>query len=442
MGDNKLLKVGMVAIATAATTVGSIILADKSLKKLVKGVVELEPSKIRKPVQDSEVPNFDKESVVREPSLEPAEEILPNLEYDDIAKVISNANVTAEQPQKQEEQSIVEPPIGPLEEAIPAHQPIIASDEIEVTGNNPFATDGLPKVSTIDELPEIPAPSELPQQEAEVEKPEKKPEVEITMGLPYIAGKLEDLELIKSPNIKAENAVTTDKPKETSVADEKVQASVQPQEDSTNPFLDTSLIDNNLKQTEVQADESVLITSPITDEPIVALPIDEEESAAGDSPVIVRGPYINQSQNLPEQPDLAQSQEPIEFENNTVSVENEERKIGESIIPNHMEYGKTKVIGSNIVSDEPYNKAIEMVAKEYQGVQRYRLVSIMSQDGAGIVFEFSNSRSKNEDTLINVYSIKPNGDIVLPSPREKAGAIEFGKTFITDKPELSEFFTR
>ena len=97
MGDNKLLKVGMVAIATAATTVGSIILADKSLKKLVKGVVELEPSKIRKPVQDSEVPNFDKESVVREPSLEPAEEILPNLEYDDIAKVISNANVTAEQ---------------------------------------------------------------------------------------------------------------------------------------------------------------------------------------------------------------------------------------------------------------------------------------------------------------------------------------------------------
>ena len=34
------------------------------------------------------------------------------------------------------------------------------------------------------------------------------------MGLPYIAGKLEDLELIKSPNIKAENAVTTDKLKE------------------------------------------------------------------------------------------------------------------------------------------------------------------------------------------------------------------------------------
>ncbi len=438
MGDNKLLKVGMVAVATAATTIGSIILADKSLKKLVKGVVELEPSKIRKPVQDNEIPNFDKESVVREPSLEPAEEILPNLEYNDIAKVINNANAKVDQPQIQSEQSIVEPPIGPLEEAIPA-QPIIANDEVKVTGNNPFATDDLSQVPTIDELPEIPAPIELPQQE--IEEPEKKPEVEITMGLPYIAGKLEDLELNESPNPKAKNAVKTEEPKAMPVVDEKVEVTTL-QEEISNPFLDTTLIDKDINQPEVQMDESVLITSPVTDEPIVALPIDEDESVVGDSPVIVSGPFINQSQNLPEQPDLAQSQESIEFEDNTTSVENEERKIGEPIIPNHMEYGKTKVIGSNIVSDEPYNKAIEMVAKEYQGVQRDRLVSIMSQDGAGIVFEFSNSRAKNEDTLVNVYSIKPNGDIVLPSTREKAGAIEFGKTFITDKPELSEFFTR
>lgn len=437
MGDNKLLKIGMVAVATAATTVGSIIIADKSLKKLVKGVVELEPSKIRKPVQDNEIPNFDNESVVREPSSEPAQEILPTLGYDDISKVINNANATVEQPQIEVQENVVQPPVGPLEEAVPS-QPIAVIDEVEITGNNPFETDDLPEVPVSDDLPEIPAPSEEVE-DIKAQKAQSRPEVEITMGLPYIAGKLENLELNEQPNL-AKSVAKQDEPKTNPVEEEK--APELPKEEIANPFLDTALIDQDLSKSVTQTDESVLITSPTTDEPIVALPIDEEETAIDDSPIVVSGPYINQAQKLPEQPNLAQSEAPIEFEENTKSINNEERKHGEPIIPNHMEYGKTKVVGDNIVSDEPYNKAIEMVATEYPNVQRNRLVSIMAQDGAGIVFEFSNDRAKNENTLVNVYSVKPNGDVILPSAREKAGAIEFGRKFITDKPELSEFFTK
>ncbi|MEG1615078.1 MAG: hypothetical protein RR343_06310, partial [Oscillospiraceae bacterium] len=92
MGENKILKIGILAAATAATAAGSIMFADKNLKNLVKGMANSEPTKIRKPVADDEILKSVTESVVREPASETVD-ILPQIDLNDVAAVIDSVAI-------------------------------------------------------------------------------------------------------------------------------------------------------------------------------------------------------------------------------------------------------------------------------------------------------------------------------------------------------------
>jgi|GEM_PF-2362379 len=448
MGDNKILKLGALAVATAATAAGSVFLADKSLKSLIKGMLGSEVTKLRKPVKDDEILSFEQESVVRDQLDETQEEILPRINLDDVASVIDNAAFSNDLPTIE-----AAPPVEPASIDITPMEPTpttiditpIEATPIEITSieGEPIPIDITQLETAIQTQPLI--SNELPIIET---KPlEVEPEVEITLGLPYLAGKLENLEYNEGAKpvkqIKIEEAVKQEpeiiidpiaeiEPKKAQ------EVTVEKQEKSSNPFLDMSLI----QQDAFSIDETVKVTRPSTDEPIVAIPPEEEVAVVEDIPIIVSGPYLDETKDqLPPEPVLSQVEPEIEITKQDINP-TIEREFGEPILSRAVEYGKTKVIGTNIVSDEPYNKAIEMVALQFPDIQRDRLVSIMSNDGAGIVFEFSSNRARNENTLVNVFSITPNGKIMLPTAQERSGALEFGKAFITDKPELNEFFTR
>ena len=427
MGDSRMFKIGALAVATVATAAGSLLLADKSLKVLIKGVIGPETTTLRKPVKDGTVPNFGQESVAREQPAQPPEEILPTIALDDVASVVNNAVNSND---------IDITPIEPTPTPIDI-MPIEATP-IEVTSIEPA-------IMGINELEaqfadQLPISNDLPIIETKPLEEESKPEIEMTFGLPYIAGKLENLDCnedaqVNDPSnisepIKQEpeiflNSIAEIEPEKT------YEITAEKQEESKNPFLDMSLIG----QDTLNLDNSATVTSSVTDEPIGSISLDEERT-----PVIVSGRHLDNAEDqLPPEPVLSQIEPQIGITKEDIKplIEPEE-----PVILKAAESGKTKVIGTNIVSDEPYNKAIDMVVLQFKGVERDRLVSIMSQDGAGLVFEFSNNRVKNENTLDNVFSITKNGKVVLPPEHEKAGALAFGKTFITDKPELSEFFTR
>lgn len=453
MGDSRILKLGAFAVATVATAAGSLLLADKSLKVLIKGVVgsgPTTPTKLRKPVKDGIVPNFGQDFVAREQSTQQPEDILPMINLDDVASIVNNA-VNSNDFTLNELTSIEKSPIESNEIDItpmePTPTPIdimpIEATPIEVTSIEPTMMD----INEFEAqaIMQPPISNDLPIIDTNPMEEEPKPEMEMTFGLPYIAGKLENLDCNEDAQvndtinmerpIKQEPEIITSPIAE--IEPEKIQeTTTEKQEESSNPFLDMSLI----QQDTLNLDNSVTATSTVIDEPIAATPSDEERMVLERTPVIVSGRHLDNAEDqLPPEPVLSQIEPQIGItkEDINLSIEPEE-----PVVLKAAESGKTKVIGTNIVSDEPYNKAIDMVVLQFKGVERDRLVSIMSQDGAGLVFEFSNNRVKNENTLDNVFSITKNGKVVLPPEHEKAGALAFGKTFITDKPELSEFFTR
>lgn len=191
-------------------------------------------------------------------------------------------------------------------------------------------------------------------------------------------------------------------------------------------------------QYQQQAQPEPVVQAPYEPAPQVEIPMYQPAQPA---PVIQTEyqpePQVEMPMYQPAQPIVQQQ-----------PVENVEPKVdtkptyGQPVLDTPFKVGKTRVIGTSIVSDEPENKAIEMVTAKYPNLEKNRLVSIMAQDGSGIVFEFSTAFKRNENTLVNVYSTTSDGNVILPTDEERIGALNFGQSFITDKAELSEFFDR
>ncbi len=486
MGDNKLLKIGVLAAATAATAAGSIFLADNNLKKLIKDMVNSEPTKLRKAEKDNVAESYKQESVIREPSTQ-EQDILPNIDINDVANVINNANIEQVVNQANAEPIVVESPVveqtaenyaEPISESIPEVEQFANNYANDIS--NPFCQqeEPVPQVPTLEF--EQPLNVEEPQIiEPQVEEPQncvaEEDDIDFMPSLPYIAGKLETLyeeDMIDKPEqapvqpVKASEPeivfesmdevdnsssnpffsldTTTQgqkAPEQAPVLNENIVAEPveekQVQASSSNPFFDPSLINNsNIDANNYQDD--IMVTRPATDEPVVAY-VPQEEPLQEESSVVVSGPYIAQEE-IPSQPSFVPEETSVNLPN---PAEAQQEQYGQPVLFNEpVQTGRNKVIGNSFVSDEADNVMINLVVNQFPAVPKSRLVAMKAQDGSGIVFEFADESVRNENTLTNVYSITLNGDVFLPRAEERLGAINFGKSFITDMPEFRDFLQK
>ena len=534
MGDNKFLKIGVLAVATAATAAGSIFIADKGLKSLVKGMMNSEPTKLRQPVKDNDVEKFDHESIIREPSTE-TQDILPQINLNDVAAVINNANleqiaqapvqdsITVEAPIQQElvfeQPPVYQQPIVFEQPPVEFEQPGYQQDEITFEQDAVYQPESVvefdqtaeyqPDAADLEDAP-IYQPEPIVYDQETVYEPETiaaeqdvqaESELDIMPSLPYIAGKLETLYeenkidkpeaeqvpeipviphvevapeipevkeqdvVIEAMELPAINEIPTIKVgfvepvqaveqqpltapeievekvvEQPVIAEESIpqQTVVEEKPKSSNPFFDPTMFEQVSEQIEEEQQEEIQVTSPLTDIPFVAY-IPEDNEDIEDSPVEVSGPYLSQNEvQMPVQPAFVPAESEVSLPT-AQEAATPEISFSDPIIPASDLLVRTVVIGNSIVSDEPQNGIINLVVNQFPQIQKENLVSLMAQDGSGIVFEFTNNNVRNQDTLSNVFSISSDGTVFLPLEDERAAAIDFGKAFITDMPEFGEF---
>ncbi|MEG1819671.1 MAG: hypothetical protein RR012_05600 [Oscillospiraceae bacterium] len=494
MGENKILKIGILAAATAATAAGSIMFADKNLKNLVKGMANSEPTKIRKPVADDEILKSVTESVVREPASETVD-ILPQIDLNDVAAVIDSVaieqvipevkplvqetaacenNIVVEplpilnQEIEMQEQAIVAQPEVELPQAIISEVPQNATDdeyddimpslpyiagkletlydENKITqpdhsSSNAAEIAGIPQPKLIFKERDIPveinndtAVSEAVAEPEVIEQVTVQEVVKESSKNPFLSVDIEAPEPIAEPEVVPE--VVPEVIPEV-IPEVEAQVSGQAQQSSTNPFFSLTFEEPEVI---LPPQDQISVSNPTTDIPVVAYVAEENEVKVEEqpSPIVVSGPYLDEQIQLPEEPSIEEVEDSIELPV-AEEIAKPQLEFGEPILSNPVEVGNTVVIGNSIVSDDPNNKAIGLVALSFPGIFRDRLVSIIAQDESGIVFEFSNNRTRSENTLLNVYSITAEGEVFLPREEERTAALEFGKAFITDMPELGDF---
>ena len=102
---------------------------------------------------------------------------------------------------------------------------------------------------------------------------------------------------------------------------------------------------------------------------------------------------------------------------------------------------KTISVGGAVVSDDPENEYIAAVA-EAAGVAPEKLVSLVAEGNAPLVFEFLEPTERNEVTLSNVYFISADGKVTLPRRKDNDNILAFGKAFITDVYGFKAFLDR
>ena len=274
-------------------------------------------------------------------------------------------------------------------------------DAAPVLNNEPqFATQEpvVPEEKAEEKLPDIPEPIPEPEHEPDV-KPEE-PQQEnhsYGMGLPYLAGKMDredEAGVVGGAGFGMPEVVSSTVP-------------IQPEDNSSEnePSGDDAL------PPIMKADEPSSEQSEIGD----SLPSFDEKVKTEFHPVT--SPEINES--------VAEKEVKLDGGYTQESESKPHKKL-------------TDKIGDNTVSVDPADPLISKVSSEY-GVPEERLVSIKSDAGMGLVFEFIDPFIKNDSTLMNVYSHTPDGKMVLPDAKEAQQVIDFGKKFITDHEALAEF---
>lgn len=478
-----LLKIGAFSIATAATAVGSVLLADKSVKKLANGKLADGKTKVRKPeeqinneteiapttksekpaytpapeVEQNSSPNSEsefkdnfnftpapkvEETFEKTQSSEPdfmlnftpapnvdgtpeynpvsaveqesAEEILPNINLDEVENIITNFEVADDNVAEPEEQKPAYEPqnedlIGEPQEVdfsmpfIPAPKQTTTNESADTSNDSYSSFNGLPYAAAGSVSQQSEPKFEMPIQPAMPVEPQMptQPDIGVVPQMPAMP------QTPSNPDIQSVP-----------------QMPVAPQVD---PAVEVPSQNNNYYN-DINAEEEIYVSSPVSEEPVVLNPQDVYGEEQLKEPEVI-------SNNIEPEIELTPGPGFVDFNN-----ESKEPTYGQPIFDSPIKVGKTKVIGNSVVSDEPNNKAIEMVVDKFTNVNKNNLVSIMTQDGSGMVFEFSTNFKKNADTLTNVYTTTSNGDVFQPSDAEKLSALNFGRTFINDKKELTEFF--
>lgn len=320
-----------------------------------------------------------------------------------IKQLIKTAPKTEETPKEWIAPAIETPVEKPMVSEIPKMEEVV--EEVSI-----------PIVESIPEPIPEPIPAPIPEPVPVVE-PEQTPSQimdDLPMGLPYIPGKLDE----SGGNGFVLGGVGVE-PEQREIEKNDIEPEIVA---NSLPIINMNEV---VEEAEKIGDDALppIDTHEVTEEPKEeigdALPSFESSDEI---------PTISLSSEVMEEPKEEVKEEIIEEPKAEIKEETEEKK--EEVL--------SKKIGDNTVSLDPNDNLICLVNSEFN-IDKDKLVSISSESGLGLVFEFMYPTMKNEATLINVYSKNPEGKLFLPPKEENDSVLAFGRSFITDSEEFKKF---